>query len=400
MKEIAGGVTAPEGFLAAGVVAGIRKKEREDFAVVYSQVPAKAAAVYTLNKFKAAPLQVTENHLAGKMAQAFVINSGIANAGMGEVGLSQAEQMSAWAAEALAIDPNHVVVASTGVIGMPLPMEKIELGIKKAAEVLSHEGGAMAAKAIMTTDLVVKEMAVAIEIGGEKVTIGAMAKGSGMINPNMATMLGFITTDVKIEQDALEQVFKSVIDESFNMISVDGDTSTNDMVAIMANNLAKNLILTKDSQELGIFQEALLHICREMAKKIARDGEGATKLIEATVTGAGSVKDARLAAKAVIASSLVKTAIYGEDANWGRIACALGYSGAEFDPSNVSIAIGDVVVACDGMGQEFDEAAAKVILAKDEVALLISLGKGDGEATAWGCDLTYDYIKINADYRS
>lgn len=400
MTMIDGGVTAPQGFQAAGVAAGIRKKERPDVALVYSTVPAAAAAVYTTNKFKAAPLMVTEQNIANGQAQAFVINSGIANAGMGKVGMEQAQQMSDWTAEALGIAADDVVVASTGVIGMPLPMEKIHNGVVKAAGELKADGGHEAAYAIMTTDTMQKEAAMEIELGGKTVTLGAMAKGSGMIHPNMATMLGFITTDAAIDAQALHKALKTVVDVTFNMISVDGDTSTNDMVAIMANGLAGNPMVTADSAEWGVFVEALQTLCTTMAKAIAQDGEGATKLIEATVTGAKSEADARKAAKAIINSSLVKAAVFGEDANWGRIACALGYSGAEFDPQNVAIYLGDVQVAKDGMGLAFDEDKAALVLKEKQVTITAELGAGEHQATAWGCDLTYDYVKINADYRS
>lgn len=395
-----GSVTSPKGFLASGVAAEIKYTGRTDMAMVYSIVPAKAAAVYTLNKFKAAPLQVTEHNISNGTAQVMVINSGIANAGMGVTGMTQAQQMSDWTAEAAGVGKEEVIVASTGVIGLPLPMDKVQAGIAMAKAALTADGGHAAAQAIMTTDTICKEMAVAVEIGGKTVTIGAMAKGSGMINPNMATMLGFITTDAAIELDALQAAFKANIDDSFNMVSVDGDTSTNDMVAVMANGQAENPVIKLGTAEFDLFQQTLGEICIAMAKKIASDGEGATKLVAATVTGAGSVAEARLAAKAVIASSLVKTAIYGNDANWGRIACALGYSGADFDPAKVNIFIGDVQVAKDGMGLDFDEEKATAILKQQEVPLLIELNIGEGKATAWGCDLTYDYIKINADYRS
>ena len=395
-----GGVTAPQGFQAAGVAAGIRKKERPDVALVYSTVPAAAAAVYTQNKFKAAPLQVTEAHLAKGTARAFVINSGIANAGMGQVGLEQARQMAQWTAMALDVDTAEIIVASTGVIGMPLPMEKIQDGVSRAAAALKDDGGHEAAYAIMTTDTLQKEAALSIELDGQTVTLGAMAKGSGMIHPNMATMLGFITTDAAIEPQALRQALKLVVDETFNMISVDGDTSTNDMVAIMANGLAGNTPLTAESAQWPVFVEALKTLCTTLAKAIAQDGEGATKLIEATVKGAKSQADARLAAKAIINSSLVKAAVFGEDANWGRIACALGYSGAEFDPAQVSIYLGEVQVAKDGMGLVFDEAQAARVLKEKQVTITAELGAGSEQATAWGCDLTYDYVKINADYRS
>ena len=395
-----GSVTSPRGFTAAAVAAEIKYIGRNDLTIVYSKVPAQAAAVYTLNQFKAAPLQVTEQNIANGMAQAIVVNSGIANAGMGTEGMMQARQMSDWAADALGIAKDDIVVASTGVIGMPLPMDKVKAGIEKVSKAIYADGGHDAARAIMTTDTVCKEMAVQLRINDKLVTIGAMAKGSGMIHPNMATMLGFITTDVNIENKALQAAFKANIDDSFNMVSVDGDTSTNDMVAILANGQAGNEILTEESADFPAFKQALREICIAMAQKIAGDGEGATKLVECTVTGAATREDARLAAKAIIASSLVKTAIYGNDANWGRIACAAGYSGAKFDPNKVNIFIGDVQVAQNGMGLEFDEAKATEILKQKKVNILVKFNIGEEQATAWGCDLTYDYVSINADYRS
>ena len=395
-----GSVTSPRGFTAAAVAAEIKYTGRTDLAVVYSKVPAQAAAVYTLNRFKAAPLQVTEQNISNGIAQAIVVNSGIANAGMGAEGMRLAREMSDCAAEALNIAKDDVIIASTGVIGMPLPMDKVKNGIQKVSKALYADGGHDAAKAIMTTDTVCKEMAVQLRIDGKVVTIGAMAKGSGMIHPNMATMLGFITTDVNIDNKALQAAFKANIDDSFNMVSVDGDTSTNDMVAILANGQAGNTLLTEESPDFPAFKEALHEICIAMAQKIAGDGEGATKLVECTVTGAVTKEDARLAAKAIIASSLVKTAIYGNDANWGRIACAAGYSGAQFDPDKVNIFIGDVQVAQNGMGLEFDEAKATETLKQKKVNILVKFNIGNEEATAWGCDLTYDYVSINADYRS
>lgn len=395
-----GSVTSPRGFTAAAVAAEIKYIGRNDLAVVYSKVPAQAAAVYTLNRFKAASLQVTEQNISNGIAQAIVVNSGIANAGMGAEGMRLAREMSDCAAEALQIDKTNVIVASTGVIGMPLPMDKVKTGIQKVSQALYADGGHDAAKAIMTTDTVCKEMAVQLRIDGKVVTIGAMAKGSGMIHPNMATMLGFITTDVNIDNKALQAAFKSNIDDSFNMVSVDGDTSTNDMVAILANGQAGNAVLTEESPDFPAFKQALREICIEMAQKIAGDGEGATKLVECTVTGAITKEDARLAAKAIIASSLVKTAIYGNDANWGRIACAAGYSGAQFDPDRVNIFIGDVQVAQNGMGLAFDETKATEVLKQKKVTILVQFNLGVEEATAWGCDLTYDYVSINADYRS
>lgn len=400
MKYIKGGITAPQGFKAAGVACGIRKSGKKDLALVYSQVPAQGAAVYTLNKFQAAPLQITREHLQDGIAQAIVVNSGVANACMGEQGLKSAKEMAQVAAEALQIKTEDVVVASTGVIGVPLPMDLVTKGIKEASKALSSDGGTDAAEAIMTTDLIVKEVACEVEIGGKTVTIGAMAKGSGMIHPNMATMLGFITTDANIESKCLQKVLQSATDASFNMISVDGDTSTNDMVVILANGLAGNPKITMESEHLQEFERAITDICTILAKKIAQDGEGATKLIEVEVTGALSLEDARKGARAICSSNLVKTAIFGEDANWGRIVTALGYSGAQVDPLKVDVYLGDLLVAQKGTGLYFDEEKARDILKQKEVKLKVDLNLGSAEAKAWGCDLSYDYVKINADYRT
>jgi len=400
MKYIDGGITSPQGFKAAGVVCGIRKRGRKDLALVYSQVPAQAAAVYTLNKFQAAPLQITKEHLKDGIAQAIVVNSGVANACMGQQGLDSAKVMAKITAECLQIKAEDVVVASTGVIGIPLPMQLISSGIKEASKVLSFDGGSDAAEAIMTTDLKKKEVACQIEIDGKTVTIGAMAKGSGMIHPNMATMLGFITTDACIEIDCLQYVLKKATDATFNMVSVDGDTSTNDMVVIMANGLAQNPKITMESEYLKDFEAAVIEVCTELAKMIAQDGEGATKLIEVEVVGAKSLEDARKGARSICSSNLVKAAIFGEDANWGRIVTALGYSGAEVDPLMVDVYIGDLLVAEKGAGLNFDEDRAKQILSQKEIKLKVDLNLGSAEAKAWGCDLSYDYVKINADYRS
>ena len=400
MKYIDGGITSPKGFKAAGVASGIRKKGRKDVALVYSEQPAQAAAVYTLNKFQAAPLQVTKEHLKDGIAQAIVVNSGVANACMGQQGLMSAKEMAQITADCLLIKAEDVVVASTGVIGVPLPIELITKGIKDASKALSYDGGADAAEAIMTTDLVKKEVACQLEIGGKTVTIGAMAKGSGMIHPNMATMLGFITTDASIESDCLQHVLKKATDASFNMVSVDGDTSTNDMVAILANGLAENPKITMESEYLKDFEAAVTEVCIRLAKMIAQDGEGATKLIEVEVVGAKSLEDARKGARAICSSNLVKAAIFGEDANWGRIVTAMGYSGAEVDPSIVDVYIGELLVAEKGTGLKFDEEKASQILKQKEIKLKVDLNLGSEEATAWGCDLSYDYVKINADYRS
>ena len=400
IKHLQNAVTAPKGFKASATACGIRYNGRTDLALIVSDVPAQCAAVYTQNKFKAAPLVITEENIANGQCQAFVCNSGIANAGMGKVGLESARKMSDLAAEALNIAKDDVVVASTGVIGMPLPLDKLEKGINEAAKNLGAEKGLEAAFAIMTTDLVVKECSLAYEYKGKTITIGGIAKGSGMIMPNMATMLGFVTTDAHISAKALKKIIKQEVDKTFNMISVDGDTSTNDMVAVMANGLSECPLLDEDEEGLDLFAQALGEVFLYLAKSIAKDGEGASKLIIATVKGAKDEHDAKLAAKAIINSSLVKTAIFGCDANWGRIACAVGYSGAEFAQENVDIFIGEIQVAKNGMGLDFDEEVAKLYLEQPEVEILVDLANGEAEATAYGCDLSYEYVKINGSYRS
>jgi len=400
IENLKGCVTAPKGYRATAAACGIRYHGRTDLGLIVSDVRANCAAVYTQNKFKAAPLTITQENIKDGYAQAFVCNSGIANAGMGKVGLDCAKQMSDITAEALQIDKNDIVVASTGVIGTELPMDKIENGVKQAVQTLRYDGGLDAAFAIMTTDLVVKECMVQFEYQDSIITIGGIAKGSGMIMPNMATMLGFLTTDAKLSSAALKAALKKAVDKSFNMISVDGDTSTNDMVAIMANGMACDCLLDEDSEGMALFEDALQKVCLYLAKSIAKDGEGATKLIEATVKGAVSEEDAKVAAKAIINSSLVKTAIFGSDANWGRIAAAVGYSGAYLEQEKVDIFIGDIQVAKNGMGIAFDEEKAKAILEKDSVTICVDFGLGDFTATAYGCDLSYDYVKINGSYRS
>lgn len=400
MEKTEGGITAPQGFSAAGVVANIRKKGRRDIALVFSEVECTAAAVYTKNKFRAAPLTVTADNLADGRAQALAVNSGIANACMGGQGLADAENMAVAAAEALGLEKSSVIVASTGLIGAPLPMERIRGGIAEAAAGLSRQGGHDAALAIMTTDTVEKELAFETELGGKKIVFGSMAKGSGMIHPDMATMLGFVTTDAAVSAQALQQALSDAVQDTFNMISVDGDTSTNDMVAVMANGKAGNEEITLDSGDYPAFREALFTICRETAIKIASDGEGATKLFEVRVKGAPAKDDARKAARAVSSSNLMKTAIFGEDANWGRAVTAAGYSGAEFDPMKTDVWIGDLKMAENGGGLVFDEDRAKEILEEKHIVLTIDFKSGSCSATAWSCDFSYDYVKINAGYRS
>ena len=395
-----GGVTAPGGFLAGAACAAIKRKDRADVAVLYSQVPAAAAGVFTANRVKAAPVLLSMERLSGGRAQAVVANSGNANACNGGGGLSDARAMTAAAADVLGIPEEYVLAASTGVIGKRLPMDRVLPAVRKAAANLSRRGGSQAAEAIMTTDTFRKEAAVSLALGGRRVTVGGMAKGSGMIHPNMATMLCFLTTDAAITPACLRQALKSAADRTFNMITVDGDTSTNDMAVVLANGLAGNEEICAPGEDYRLFVEALTAVCQKLAVDIARDGEGATKLIEVTVRGAATQEDARLAARAVAASSLVKAAVFGRDANWGRILCAAGYSGASFDPGLVDVFLGGLQVAAGGSGLDFDEAKAKEILGGEKVEIVLDFKEGGFSATAWGCDLSYDYVKINADYRT
>ncbi|MDO4281868.1 MAG: bifunctional glutamate N-acetyltransferase/amino-acid acetyltransferase ArgJ [Peptococcaceae bacterium] len=393
----------PKGYRCCGFNCGI-KKESADLAIVVSDVPATAAAVYTTNLFQAAPLQVTKAHLdAGHTAQAIVINSGVANAAMGKQGLNDAEAVAKALAAHFDIAESSTIVASTGVIGMPLPVDKITAGIAGADAHLKPlaENADATAQAIMTTDTVSKQAAASVVIGGKTVHFWGMCKGAGMIHPNMSTMLGFVLSDAAIDAELLQQALSAAIGDSFNMISVDGDTSTNDMVTVLANGLAENPVIVDDgSQAFADFQAALKDICIQLAKKIVSDGEGATKLFEVQVANAPSTNDAKIIARAVTSSSLVKAAMYGRDANWGRIACAAGYSGAAFKPETMDIFIGDIQVAKDGQGLAFDEEAALALLSEHDILVKIDLHDGDGAAVAWGCDLTHDYVSINADYRS
>ena len=400
LEIVTGGVTVPQGFLAAAAGAEIRYKDRPDLALLYSVVPATAAALYTQNKVQAAPVVVTREHLRDGRAQAVVINSGIANAGTGPQGLEDARHMAQLVARNLQLRTEDVAVASTGVIGTLLPMERVETGINIAAASLSAEGGTEAARAIMTTDTRLKEIAVKVDLGGHWITIGGMAKGSGMIHPNMATMLAFLTTDAEIDAGFLHQSLTAAAQRSFNMITVDGDTSTNDMVIMLANGQAKNPRISGTGKESVIFQKALDWVTQYLAKELARDGEGATRLIEVRIRQAASLIDAQKAGRAVAGSSLVKSAVFGRDANWGRILAAAGYSGAEFDPQQTSVWLGEVLVAQKGTAVSFDEDRARQVLDEETVVITVDLGAGEVGAVAWGCDLTFDYIKINASYRS
>ena len=404
MKIVSGGVCAAKGFKAAGIHCGIRKnKTKKDLALIVSDVPAGAAAVYTTNLVKGAPLTVTKNNIADGKAQAVICNSGNANT-CNANGIEIAEKMCALVSDKLGIDKTDVVVASTGVIGQPLSIEPIANGMDALVAGLSYDGSDAAAEGIMTTDTVKKEIAVEFEVGGKTCTIGGIAKGSGMIHPNMATMLVFITTDVAISSELLSKALSHDIKNTFNMTSVDGDTSTNDMVTLLANGMAGNTPITEEGADFDVFMTALNTVNVYLCRMIAGDGEGATKLLECSVTGALNEETAKTVAKSVICSSLVKAAMFGSDANWGRVLCAIGYSGASVDVNKVDVSFvsakGEIPVCKDGAGIEFSEEIAKEILLEKEIGIKITLGDGDGKATAWGCDLTYDYVKINGDYRT
>ena len=407
MEIITGGVTAAKGFLAAGVEAGIKYQNRKDMAMVYSKTPCRAAGVFTTNVVKAAPVlwdkEVVESEWE---AQAIVVNSGIANACTGKLGYEYCRETAGAAADALEISPQSVLICSTGVIGMQLPMEKMTEGVRMLAKAIKpgEEAGTDAAKAIMTTDTRNKQVAVKVTIGGTEVTIGGMCKGSGMIHPNMCTMLAFVTTDVNISKKLLQEALSADVQDTFNMVSVDGDTSTNDTLLVLANGQAGNPEITEKGADYDTFVEALHYVNETLAKKIAGDGEGATALFEVKVIHADNKGDAKTLAKSVITSSLTKAALFGHDANWGRILCALGYSGAKFDPEAIELYLessaGKILIFKDGMAADYSEEEATRILSCSEVTALVDMKMGEAEATAWGCDLTYDYVKINADYRS
>lgn len=407
MKQIKGGVTAAKGYEAASTAAGIKYQGRTDMALIYSQVPCVSAGTFTTNVVKAAPVKWDRQIVdSGAGVQAVVVNSGIANACTGEEGMGYCKETAEAAAKALNIDAAGVLVGSTGVIGMQLPMQKLVDGIQvlagKKAEGL--QSGHDAALAIMTTDTVEKEMAVEIEIGGKTVTIGGMSKGSGMIHPNMCTMLAFITTDAAITKEALQKALSEDVEDTYNMISVDGDTSTNDTAILLANGLAGNQEITYASLEYETFKEALHMVNETLAKKMAGDGEGATALFEVKVVGAESIKQAKTLAKSVVCSNLTKAAIAGHDANWGRILCAMGYSGVQFDPEKVDLFFeskaGKLQIIENGVATDYSEEVATKILSEPEITATADIKMGDYSATAWGCDLTHEYININADYRS
>lgn len=390
-------------FKAIGIHCGVKKK-RKDLCILYSEKKAVAAGTFTTNKVKAAPVVLNMENIKSCNTQAIVINSGNANACTGDEGLNNAYTMATTAADCLGLSPKEVLIGSTGIIGVPLPMDIIIPGIKKACDSLSYTGGESAAEAIMTTDTFTKKITVEIEIDGKNVLISGISKGSGMIHPNMATMLSFVVSDVNISKEMLSKTLKDSVEDSYNMISVDGDTSTNDMVIAMANGSAQNSLIDNENDDFIKFKEALDFVNKELAKMIAMDGEGATKLIEVSLYNAKTVKGAKSCAKSVISSSLVKSAFFGSDANWGRILCALGYSDGEFSPEKIDISfknnVGIVQLVKNGKGLCFNEELAKDILDQKNINITIDLKDGEYSATAWGCDLTYDYVKINGDYRS
>ena len=407
MKIITGGVTAAKGFEAASVEARIKYQNRKDMALVYSQVPCVAAGTFTTNVVKAAPVKWDQEVVYhSESAQAVIINSGIANACTGAEGYGYCKQTAEAAAKALNVPESSVLVASTGVIGMQLPMDRIAAGVELLAKGKedTEEAGLDAAKAIMTTDTRPKYVGVEIEIGGKTVTIGGMCKGSGMIHPNMCTMLSFVTTDAAISQELLLEALKADVEDTYNMISVDGDTSTNDTCLLLANGMAENTKITEKNADYETFTKALRFVNETLAKQMAGDGEGATALFEVKVIGAETKEQAKILSKSVITSSLTKAAIYGHDANWGRILCAMGYSGAQFDPEKVDLffesAAGKMQIIKDGVAVDYSEEEATKILSEPAVTAIADIKMGAAQATAWGCDLTYDYVKINADYRS
>jgi len=405
---IDGGITSAKGFTAAGLRAGIREgKTNKDMAMIYSEVPCTVAGTFTRNLVKAAPVKWDSDVVyKEKKAQAVVVNSGIANAATGLPGLEDCNTEAEAVAEALGVKKEQVLIGSTGVIGFRLPMDRVVYGIGELKKNLARGRKADddAATAILTTDTHKKEIAVTFTVGGVTATMGAMCKGSGMIHPNMGTMLGYITTDAAIAYDVLLPTMKDVIEKTFNMVSVDGDTSTNDTVLVLANGMANNAVIDKEGEDLESFKAALTTVCEYLAKNIAKDGEGATRLFTATVNGAPDYETAKILAKSIITSSLSKAAIYGRDANWGRFFCAMGYSGASFEPDKTDIVIkssvGEMVLVENGMAVNFSEEKALEILSPDEVTVVCDIKSGNETATAWGCDLTYEYVKINADYRS
>ena len=403
-KFIDGSVTVAKGFKASGIHCGIRKnKTKRDIALIYSEVKCTAAAVYTTNLVQSSPITVTKKNLADGYAQAVICNSGNANTCNAD-GMEKAELMCKLAADKLGISADDIIVGSTGVIGQILPIEPIAEGMEQLVSELSADGSSNAAEAIMTTDTMAKEYAVETVIDGKTVRIGGISKGSGMIHPNMATMLCFVTTDAAISPEMIKKAVKTAADKTFNMISIDGDTSTNDTLSVMASGLAGNTVITEENDDYYTFLEALTAVCRGLSLMMAKDGEGATKLLVCKVSGAKTENDAKLAAKSVICSSLLKAAMFGADANWGRVLCAVGYSGGNIDVNKVDVSFsskaGKIDVCKNGAGIEFSEETAKTVLTEDEIDIIIELNDGSGEAEAYGCDLTYEYVKINGDYRT
>ena len=404
MEIIQGGVCAAKGYKANGIHCGIRKnRDKKDLSLIVSDVPASAAAVYTTNLVKGAPLTVTKKHLENGVAQAVICNSGNANTCNAD-GMTIAEKMCELVSDKLGISADDIVVASTGVIGQPLDIEPIKAGIPELSDGLNYNGSSAASEGIMTTDTHQKEIAVEFELGGKMCRIGGIAKGSGMIHPNMATMLVFITSDVAISPEMLKKALASDIQNTFNMLSIDGDTSTNDMVTVLANGLAGNKEIVEENDDFAVFMKALNTITVNLCREIAGDGEGATKLLECKVSGAVSLSVAKTVAKSVVCSSLLKAAMFGADANWGRVLCAIGYSGADVDVSKIDVAFksksGTISVCKNGSGEDFSEEKAKEILLEKEIEILVNLNSGNASSVAWGCDLTYDYVKINGDYRT
>ena len=407
MKIIDGGVTAANGFYAAAAAAGIKYKDRTDMALVYSEYPCAAAGTFTTNVVKAAPVVYDREIIrSGAPVQAVIVNSGIANACTGEEGMGYCRRTAEAAGEALDIPATSVLIGSTGVIGMQLPIDRVCAGVKLLAEAKQDtlEAGTEAAKAIMTTDTVKKEVAVEITLSGKTVRVGGMSKGSGMIHPNMCTMLGYVTTDAAVSSEMLQKAISEIVQDTFNMISVDGDTSTNDTLLVLANGSAGNEMIAEVNEDYRTLYEALRYICETLAKKMAADGEGATRLIESAVIHADTKENAKILAKSVVCSSLTKAAVFGCDANWGRILCALGYSGVQFDPDKTDLYFENdekkILIFHNGSAADYSEEEATQMLSGDKVRIVSDMNMGEANATAWGCDLTYDYVKINADYRS
>lgn len=406
MKIVKGSIIAAKGFYASGKSVGIKRK-RKDMSLIFSSKPCVCASMFTTNKVKASGvLHNMALYEKGKKIRAIIINSGNANACNGKQGMKDTMEMAKVTAECLAIKSDEVFVNSTGVIGEKLPMEKIVPGIREVCKNLDRDivSGINCAEGILTTDTFIKDKSVEINVDGKKVVIGGIAKGSGMIHPNMATMLCFVTTDANIEENTFREVLKEVVDDTFNMLSVDGDTSTNDTITALANGMAGNEVITKEHKDYNVFKDALMFVCKHLATQIAKDGEGATKFLQVIVKNAKSKEDAKKVAKSIVSSSLTKAAFFGEDANWGRVLCAAGYSGVDFDPKDVTLtfssARGSIVVYDNGMGVDFDEDIALTILQQVEIDIIFDMNVGEFEATAWGCDLSYEYVKINGEYRS